>query len=56
MLSVWNEGKFFFAKNAGKISEEEFQKALKGIVTGPGACPMIGTAITMQTPPTRVRC
>jgi len=41
-------GKFFFAKNEGKISEEEFQKALKGIVTGPGACPMIGTAITMQ--------
>jgi dihydroxy-acid dehydratase len=41
-------GKFFFAKNAGKISEEEFQKALKGIVSGPGACPMIGTAITMQ--------
>jgi dihydroxy-acid dehydratase len=41
-------GKFFFAKNAGKISEEEFQKALKGIVTGPGACPMLGTAITMQ--------
>jgi dihydroxy-acid dehydratase len=41
-------GKFFFAKNAGKISEEEFRKALKGIVTGPGACPMIGTAITMQ--------
>lgn len=41
-------GKFFFAKNAGKISEEMFDKALKGIVTGPGACPMIGTAITMQ--------
>jgi len=41
-------GKFFFAKNEGKISEEVFQKALKGIVTGPGACPMIGTAITMQ--------
>ncbi len=41
-------GKFFFAKNAGKISEEEFRKAVKGIVTGPGACPMIGTAITMQ--------
>ena len=41
-------GKFFFAKNAGKISEREFEKALKGIVTGPGACPMIGTAITMQ--------
>jgi dihydroxy-acid dehydratase len=41
-------GKFFFARNAGKVSEEVFQKALKGIVTGPGACPMIGTAITMQ--------
>jgi dihydroxy-acid dehydratase len=41
-------GKFFFAKNAGKISEEQFRKALRGIVTGPGACPMIGTAITMQ--------
>lgn len=41
-------GKFFFARNEGKISEEVFQKALKGIVTGPGACPMIGTAITMQ--------
>ena len=41
-------GKFFFAKNEGKISEEEFQKALQGIVTGPGSCPMIGTAITMQ--------
>ncbi len=41
-------GKFFFAKNEGKITEEEFQKALKGIVTGPGSCPMIGTAVTMQ--------
>jgi len=41
-------GKFYFAKNAGKISEEEFDKALKGIVSGPGACPMVGTAITMQ--------
>jgi dihydroxy-acid dehydratase len=41
-------GKFFFAKNAGKVSEEAFDRALKGIVTGPGACPMIGTAITMQ--------
>jgi dihydroxy-acid dehydratase len=41
-------GKFFFAKNAGKISEEDFRKALRGIVTGPGSCPMIGTAITMQ--------
>ena len=41
-------GKFFFAKNAGKISEEQFRKAVRGIVTGPGACPMIGTAITMQ--------
>jgi dihydroxy-acid dehydratase len=41
-------GKFFFARNAGKISDEVFLAALKGIVTGPGACPMIGTAITMQ--------
>ena len=41
-------GKFFFAKNEGKISDEEFQKALRGIVTGPGACPMLGTAMTMQ--------
>jgi dihydroxy-acid dehydratase len=41
-------GKFSFARMAGKISEEEFEKALKGIVTGPGACPMLGTAMTMQ--------
>jgi dihydroxy-acid dehydratase len=41
-------GKFFFARGAGRIDEGEFQKALKGIVTGPGACPMLGTAITMQ--------
>ena len=41
-------GKFSFAKGAGKISDEEFDKALKGIVTGPGACPMLGTAMTMQ--------
>jgi dihydroxy-acid dehydratase len=41
-------GKFSFARGAGKISDEEFDKALKGIVTGPGACPMLGTAMTMQ--------
>ena len=41
-------GKFSFARVAGKISDEEFQKALKGIVTGPGSCPMLGTAMTMQ--------
>jgi dihydroxy-acid dehydratase len=41
-------GKFSFARGAGKISDEEFEKALQGIVTGPGACPMLGTAMTMQ--------
>jgi dihydroxy-acid dehydratase len=41
-------GKFFFAWQKGQISKEEFEKALKGIVTGPGACPMLGTAVTMQ--------
>lgn len=41
-------GKFYFAWQRGEISEEEFQKALHGIVTGPGACPMLGTAVTMQ--------
>jgi dihydroxy-acid dehydratase len=41
-------GKFSFARAAGKISHEEFDEALKGIVTGPGACPMLGTAMTMQ--------
>jgi dihydroxy-acid dehydratase len=41
-------GKFSFARGDGKISDEEFDKALKGIVTGPGACPMLGTAMTMQ--------
>ncbi len=41
-------GKFFFARNAGTISQEVFRKAVQGIVTGPGACPMIGTAVTMQ--------
>jgi len=41
-------GKFSFARMAGKISDEEFDKALRGIVTGPGACPMLGTAMTMQ--------
>jgi len=41
-------GKFSFARGAGKISNEEFDKALKGIVTGPGSCPMLGTAMTMQ--------
>ncbi|MBS7269806.1 MAG: dihydroxy-acid dehydratase [Candidatus Freyarchaeota archaeon] len=41
-------GKFYFAWQRGEIPEEEFQKALHGIVTGPGACPMLGTAVTMQ--------
>ncbi|MBW2370813.1 MAG: dihydroxy-acid dehydratase [Deltaproteobacteria bacterium] len=41
-------GKFYFAKEDGTISQEEFEKALKGIVTGPGACPTMGTANTMQ--------
>jgi dihydroxy-acid dehydratase len=41
-------GKFYFAWQRGEIPEEEFQKALHGIVTGPGACPMMGTAVTMQ--------
>lgn len=40
--------KFFFAEAEGKISRQEYDKALKGIVTGPGACPMLGTANTMQ--------
>ncbi|MEX2722808.1 MAG: dihydroxy-acid dehydratase [Candidatus Freyarchaeota archaeon] len=41
-------GKFYFAWQRGEIPEKEFQKALHGIVTGPGACPMLGTAVTMQ--------
>jgi dihydroxy-acid dehydratase len=41
-------GKFAFARGAGKISDEEFDRALRGIVTGPGSCPMLGTAMTMQ--------
>lgn len=41
-------GKFYFASREGKITEEEFRKALTGIVTGPGACPVLGTAMTMQ--------
>ncbi len=41
-------GKFYFAWQRGEIPEEEFKKALHGIVTGPGACPMLGTAVTMQ--------
>jgi dihydroxy-acid dehydratase len=41
-------GKFAFARDAGKITDEQFRAALRGIVTGPGACPMMGTAMTMQ--------
>jgi dihydroxy-acid dehydratase len=41
-------GKFYFAWQRGEIPEKEFKKALHGIVTGPGACPMLGTAVTMQ--------
>lgn len=41
-------GKFFFAFREGKITGDEFKKALSGIVTGPGACPVLGTAMTMQ--------
>lgn len=41
-------GKFYFAFRDGKISEREFEDALTGIVTGPGACPELGTALTMQ--------
>jgi dihydroxy-acid dehydratase len=41
-------GKFVGARMSGKISEEEFQKVVKEIFTGPGACPELGTAMTMQ--------
>lgn len=41
-------GKFNFAFREGKITEDEFNKVLAGIVTGPGACPVLGTAMTMQ--------
>ena len=47
-FAYYEIGKFYFAHRDGKISDEEFRKAVKGIVTGPGACPMIGTAVTMQ--------
>jgi dihydroxy-acid dehydratase len=41
-------GKFFFAQQEGKISEAELQKVIQTIVAGPGACPELGTAMTMQ--------
>jgi len=47
-FAYYEIGKFFFAKDDGKIPESDLTQAIQGIVTGPGACPMIGTAITMQ--------
>ncbi len=41
-------GKFLFAQRAGKISEEELNRVIWNIVPGPGACPELGTAMTMQ--------
>lgn len=41
-------GKFAFARDAGKISEAEFQQAVKGMFKKAGACPELGTAMTMQ--------
>jgi dihydroxy-acid dehydratase len=41
-------GKFIFAQRAGKISEEELNRVIRNIVNGPGACPELGTAMTMQ--------
>ncbi len=41
-------GKFIFAQQAGKISEEELKKVIREIVPSPGACPELGTAMTMQ--------
>ncbi len=41
-------GKFVGAQMSGEISEEELQKVVKEIFTGPGACPELGTAMTMQ--------
>jgi dihydroxy-acid dehydratase len=41
-------GKFVGAHMSGEISEEELQKVVKEIFTGPGACPELGTAMTMQ--------
>ncbi|MCP4751801.1 MAG: dihydroxy-acid dehydratase, partial [Proteobacteria bacterium] len=40
--------KFSFAQGAGKISEEELQRVIREIVPSPGACPELGTAMTMQ--------
>jgi dihydroxy-acid dehydratase len=41
-------GKFFFAWQEGKISEEDLALVIREIVAGPGACPELGTAMTMQ--------
>ncbi len=41
-------GKFIFAQRAGKISEEELNHVIWNIVPSPGACPELGTAMTMQ--------
>ncbi|MBW2062678.1 MAG: dihydroxy-acid dehydratase [Deltaproteobacteria bacterium] len=41
-------GKFVAAWQGGKISEKELQKVVQEIFTGPGACPELGTAMTMQ--------
>ncbi|MBW2622972.1 MAG: dihydroxy-acid dehydratase [Deltaproteobacteria bacterium] len=41
-------GKFIFARQDEKISEEELQKVIREIVPSPGACPELGTAMTMQ--------
>ena len=41
-------GKFFFALVEGRLTEAELDKTIQEIVTGPGACPEMGTAMTMQ--------
>ena len=40
--------KFYFAQQEGKISEEELQRVIREIIASPGACPELGTAMTMQ--------
>jgi len=41
-------GKFVSAQMNGKISQDELKSVIRNIISGPGACPELGTAMTMQ--------